>query len=226
MILISLQQSDPSVTTNSDLATLVGDACVALLVDVRNPANERLVVDVARKFRISKLGDEIRTWTFSESRKPDELAVGLATLREVRVLKVDDCEKFMDHANADVSREAVTGFASLQVPEVIDVFSKRWAKLPGAMKSIARDGMTSNKTQAEAYTKALIAGRFGQVDGSSLEKVTAVLGQNHPSILALLESQEGLLKKVIRLNGEGKDKLETNVTLKGPFTVETWICLD
>lgn len=226
MILISLQQSDPSVTTNSDLATLVGDACVALLVDVRNPANERLVVDVARKFRISKLGDEIRTWTFSESRKPDELAVGLATLREVRVLKVDDCEKFMDHANADVSREAVTGFASLQVPEVIDVFSKRWAKLPGAMKSIARDGMTSNKTQAEAYTKALIAGRFGQVDGSSLEKVTAVLGQNHPSILDLLESQEGLLKKVIRLSGDGKDKLETNVTLKGPFTVETWICLD
>lgn len=226
MILGSLQQLDPSVASNSDLVSLVSDACVALLADSRNPANERLVVDVARRFRISKLGDEIRTWTFSESRKPDELAVGLATLREIQVLKVDDCEKLMDHANADVSREAVTGFASLQVPEVIEVFSKRWAKLPGAMKSIARDGMTSNKTQAEAFTKALIAGKFGQVDGSSLEKVTAVLGQNHPSVVALLESQEGLLKKVIRLNGGDPDKLLTNVTLKGPFTVETWINLE
>lgn len=226
IVLGSLLQMDPSVAANSDLASLVGDACVALLENSRNPANERLVVDVARRFRISKLGDEVRAWALSESRKPEELAVGLATLREIKVLKAEDCEKLMDHANADVTREAVTGFASLQGEQVIDVFSKRWAKLPGALKSIARDGMTSNKTQAEAFTKALIAGKFGKVDASSLEKVTAVLGQDHPSVKALLESQEGLLKKVIRLNGGDPDKLLTNVTLKGPFTVETWICLD
>ncbi len=226
MMLSSLLQLDPSVAANSDLASLIGDACVALLEDLKNPENERLVVDVSRRFRISKLGDEVRAWAFSQSRKPEELSVGLATLREIQVLKAEDCEKLMDHANADVTREAVTGFASLQSEAVIDVFSKRWAKLPGALKSIARDGMTSNKTQAEVFTKALIAGKFGKVDGSSLEKVTAVLGQNHPSVKALLESQEGLLKKVIRLNGGDPDKLLTNVTLKGPFTVETWISLD
>ncbi len=226
MMLSSLLQLDPSVAANSELASLIGDACFSLLEDSRNPANERLVVDVSRRFRISKIGEEVRAWAFSQSRKPEELAIGLATLREIQVLKAEDCEKLMDHANADVTREAVTGFASLQGESVIDVFSKRWAKLPGALKSIARDGMTSNKIQAEVFTKALIAGKFGKVDGSSLEKVTAVLGQNHPSVKALLESQEGLLKKVIRLNGGDPDKLLTNVTLKGPFTVETWISLD
>jgi putative membrane-bound dehydrogenase-like protein len=225
-VLGSLLQIDPSVAANSDLGSLVGDACVALLGDSKNPTNERLVVDVARRFRIAKLGDEVRTWAFSQSSKPEDLAVGLATLREIKVLKAEDCEKLMDHANADVSREAVTGFATLPGQEVIDVFSKRWATLPGALKSIARDGMTSNIVQAEAFTKALIAGKFGKVDASSLEKVTVVLGQNHPSVLFLLESQEGLLKKVIRLNGGDPDKLLTNLTLKGPFTVETWISLD
>ncbi len=225
-LLSSLLQVDASVAAIPDFVAAVGDACEALLQDSRNPENERLVVDVVRRFRILKLGEEVRAWTFSQSRKPDELAVGLATLREIKFLKAADYQKLLDHAEDIVKREAVTGFASMPGPEVIDVFSKRWATLPGALKSIARDGMTSNKVQAEAYTKALSEGKFGQVDGSSVEKVSAVLGQDHPAVAALLKSQEGLLKSVIRLSGNGKDRLLTNVTLSGAFTVETWIKLD
>ncbi len=225
-VLSSLLQVDASVAAIPDFASAVGDACAALLVDSRNPANERLVVDIVRRFRISKLGDEVRAWAFSESRNPGELAVGLATLREIKVLKAEDCLKLIDHKDEKVKREAVTGFASLPGQEVIDVFSQRWAALPGALKSIARDGMTSNKIQAEAYTKALTAGKFGTVDASSVEKVSAVLGQEHPTVIALLESQEGLLKKVIRLKGGEQDRLLTNVTLSGAFTVETWINLE
>lgn len=181
-------QVDASVTSNPELAAAIGDACVAWLATSRNPANESLVVNLARKFRISKLGDEVRSWTMSKSRKPAELAMGLATLREMKVLKTDDCESLMDHADDKVKREAVTGFASISEPRVIEQFSKRWSKLPGALRSIARDGMTSNKTQAEAFAQALIDGKFGQVDGASLEKVTAVLGKEHPSVVSLQKS--------------------------------------
>jgi len=224
-LLSSLLQVDASVANIPDFVATVGDACMALLKDSRSAESERLAVDMARRFRISTLGDEVRAWAFADSRKPQELAVGLATLREIHVLKAEDCEMLMDHANADVSREAVTGFASLPGAEIVDVLAKRWASMPGALKSIARDGMASNKTQAEHFTKALIAGKFGKIDASSLEKVMSVLGQSHPAVVALLESQEGLLKKVIRLSGGGQDRLLTNVTLSGPFTVETWIHL-
>ena len=224
-LLSSLLQVDASVANLPDFVAAVGDACVALLQDARTPENERLVVDVARRFRISKLGDEVRTWSFSPSRKPDELAVGLAALREIKILKAEDCKNLLDHADDKVRREAVTGFASMPGQEVIDAFSKLWTNLPGALKSIARDGMTSNKAQAEAFTKALSEGKFGQVDISSVEKVSAVLGHDHPTVMVLLKSQEGLLKSVIRLTGGGRDRLLTDVTLSGPFTVETWIKL-
>ena len=226
MVLSSLIQVDASVAAIPDFAAAVGDSCVALLENARNPTNERLVVDLTRRFRISKLGAEVHAWTFAGSRIAADLAVGLATLREINLLKAEDCQGLMDHADDKVRREAVMSFASLPDPSVIDVFSKRWATLPGAFKSIARDGMTSNKVQAEVFTKALIAGKFGVVDASSLEKVMVVLGQEHPTVIALLESQEGLMKKVIRLSGGPKDRLLTNVTLSGAFTVETWINLN
>ncbi|MES2982514.1 MAG: family 16 glycoside hydrolase [Verrucomicrobiota bacterium] len=225
-LLNSLLQVDASVAAIPDFAAAVGDACEALLKESRNPENERLVVDLVRRFRISKLGEEVREWAFSPSRKPEELAIGLATLREIKFLKAADYEKLLDHADDKVRREAVTGFASMPGPEVIELFSKRWATLPGALKSIARDGMTSNKIQAEAFTKALGEGKFGQVDGSSVEKVSAVLGYDHPAVTALLKSQEGLLKSVIRFTGNPQDRILTNVTLGGAFTVETWIKLN
>jgi putative heme-binding domain-containing protein len=192
-VLAVMSQVDASVTSNPELMAAIGDACMAWLATSRNPANEGLVVNLARKFRISKLGDEVRSWTTSANRKPAELASGLATLREMKVLKTDDCESFMDHADEKVKREAVTGFASLSDPRVIEEFAKRWSRLSGALRSIARDGMTSNKSQAEVFAKALIDGKFGQVDAASVEKVSAVLGKEHPSAVILMKSGETVL---------------------------------
>lgn len=192
-VLKMMLQMDPAAGSKPDLALAIENSSKRLLEVSRNPANERLVMDLARKFRISQLGDEVRAWAFSPSRKPEELAAGLATLREIKSLKPEDCEKLLDHPNDKIRREAVAGFSSFPGEHVIEVFSKHWSKLPGALRSIARDGMTSNKTQTEVFTKALIDGKFGQVDAASVEKVTAVLGKEHPSVVILLKSSEMVL---------------------------------
>jgi putative heme-binding domain-containing protein len=98
--------------------------------------------------------------------------------------------------------------------------------MPGALRSVAVDGMTSTPAKAEEFAIAVSANRFGTVDGYALEKVSAALGNGHPALETLLKSQKGLLKQIIRLSGDPSGRVLTNVTLDGPFTVECWIRLD
>lgn len=225
-LLRSMLQLDASIAAIPELAKAVGDASSALLKDSRTPATERLVVDLARRFRIAALTSEVRSWTHDASRKSNELAIGLATLREMGALAIEDFDDLLDHADDQVRREAVIGFASLPGTEIINEFATRWPSMPGALRSLAIDGMTANPAKAETYATALAANRFGPVDVSALEKISAALGNQHPAVQSLLKSQEGLLKQVIRLNGDPAGRLLTNITLNGPFTVECWIRLN
>jgi putative membrane-bound dehydrogenase-like protein len=222
----AMLQLDPAVAAIPELAAAVGGACAELLRASRTAEREKLVVDLARRFRIASLASEVRAWAFAPSRNPAELAGGLATLREIGAVSAEDCARFLDHEDDTVRREAVTGFATLPGAEVVDEFAGRWAGMPGALRSLAVDGMTSNPAKAEAYALALAGGKFGGVDGSIIEKITAALGDAHPALDTLLKSQKGLLKPVIRLGGGPDERVGVNVTLEGPFTVECWIRLD
>ena len=64
------------------------------------------------------------------------------------------------------------------------------------------------------------------LDDASLDKLVTVLGADDADVSAILAGLEGAMRPVLRLTGAAVDIAETNLDLRGPFTVETWIKLD
>ncbi len=216
---------DPKVAAIPTLALAVEAASLKLLEEKRTDERQRLVVELARRFRLRPLAGEVNAWLAANDRNASDLAVGLGTLREIGVVDPEQFRAHLDHPDSAVRREAVTGFASAEGSAVIAELGKRWAGLSGALRSLAVNGMTSGTIKAEAFANALAAGEFPGFDGSVVEKLIAVLGAEHPSVVAMLKANDGLLRPVLRLDG-GSGRILTSTTLKGPFTIETWIRLD
>ncbi|GBD35060.1 hypothetical protein HRbin36_00164 [bacterium HR36] len=63
------------------------------------------------------------------------------------------------------------------------------------------------------------------LDPVLLERLQIVLGP-HPELLALLQKHGDLLRPVLLLDGGDASFVDEPITLRGPFTVETWIRLD
>jgi putative heme-binding domain-containing protein len=64
-----------------------------------------------------------------------------------------------------------------------------------------------------------------EIDGATFDKLQAVLGED-ADLGALMQEMASLFRPVLRLNGEDNAWSETDLTLEGPFTVETWVKLD
>lgn len=225
-LLDSLTRLDPQLLANPTLAAMVTKTCRAILGDGNNPnpADRELVLQLTRLLRLKELEPVIAGW-LGTSQKPAEIAAILSALREIGSTRIEDFARLVDHADDSVRRAAVGALASAGDLKTVSLLAERWPRLPGALRSIAIDGMTSSKAKAEAFAKEAAAGKFQGLDGGAYERLILVLGERDPSVVELLSKTEGLLTRVIRLP-DGKGKLDTPVDLDGPFTVETWIKLD
>jgi putative heme-binding domain-containing protein len=225
-MLQALTRLDAGLAANPKLAAIVSGTAIALLKDQRSDANERLAVQLARRFRLAALAPEVSRWLLGNNRTPAELADGLAALRETGGAKLQDFRPHLDHADDKVRREALIGFGSIDDAAIVTELASRWEKLPGALRSLAVDGMASSATKADAFARAMAGGKFPGFDGAAVEKVVAVLGIDHPAVTTLLSQSEGLLRPVIQLGGSADGGVLTNITLPGPFTIEGWIRLE
>ena len=225
-VLQALTRLDAGVAANPKLAAIVGDAASALLNDQRGDSTERLAVQLARRFRLAVLAPEVSQWLLGKNRTPAELAEGLAALRETGGAKPGDFRPHLDHADDKVRREALIGFGSIDDAAIVTELAGRWEKLPGALRSLAVDGMASTPAKADAFARAMAGGKFPGFDGAAVEKAVAVLGIDHPAVTTLLSQSEGLLRPVIQLVGNADGGVLTDLTLTGPFTIEGWVRLE
>jgi putative membrane-bound dehydrogenase-like protein len=225
-MLKAMLRLDPGVASDPMLGEIVGAAAVALLESNRNAGNERLVVQLARRFRIAALSSEVSNWLQDPSRSTAELVEGLAALRESGAATLPTFRPYLDHAEETVRREALIGFASIDDVAVVAELASRWNALTGAARSLAIDGMVSGAAKAEALARSLGDGELGGFDGAAVEKVVAALGPEHPAVTTLLTQSGGLLRPVIQLTGAASGRVKTNIHLEGPFTLEGWIRLE
>ena len=63
-----------------------------------------------------------------------------------------------------------------------------------------------------------------ELDGVLLDRLQALL-QDDPDLKSLMDSMESLSAKVLDLDGSDKAFVDSNLTLEGPFTVESWVKL-
>jgi len=222
-LLKSLLQLDPAATSDPVLRAAVGSATEAMVATDSSTAP--LAFDLARRFRLK----ELVPWLVIRSvtaKSPDELAVSLRVLNEIQAADAELAKSHLDHPNEAVAREALIGFASAGGPDAVEEIAKRWASLSGALRQFAMNGMLSNKESAATFAKMVAAGGFAGFDPSAVEKLSAVLGADHPAFKELLSKVDGLLAPVIRLPGKKDAVVATGLKLDGPFTLETWIKLD
>jgi len=224
-VLSNLTRLDPSQLANPALAKIVAAACQSLLAAEPGPANRPLVLQVAKLFRLADLEPVIAGWA-EQATTPADMTAALSTLREIGSGRIELFEKLVAHPDDSVRREALSALAAVNDPKVIPLIASLWEKLPGAMRTLAVNGLTSDKQKAAAFATAAGQGSFKNLEGGVLERLLLVLGEKDPAMAGLLKMNEGLLARIIRLPGDPKAKVPLNLNLDGPFTVETWIRLD
>ena len=222
-LLTALLQLDPASASNPVLREAVGKATQEMVA--QDASSMPLVMDLARRFRLTELAPLLREQAV-KAKAPDQLAALLRTLNEIQAADPKLAESLLDHADPAVSREALIGYASSGGPAAVAVVAKRWPSLSGAMRQFAVNGMVLKKDSAEAFAKRVAAGEFAGFDPSALEKLQAALGSNHPAFRELLQKVDGLLTPVLRFPGKQDTIIATDLSLDGPFTVETWVKFD
>ena len=222
-LLKTLALLDPATTNRDDLRERVGKAALAMLQE--KPETLPLVLDLARRLRIKALAPMLME-KLVLTKSPADLAALLRTLNEIQAADPKVFATFLDHADPAVAREALAGLSASGGPQAVEVIAKRWNAMSGVLRQFAIDGMLSSKASAAAFAVSAAAGGFTGFDPSVAEKLSGVLGGEHPALRALLAKVPGLLLPVLRLPGKPGAVVATGIDLAGPFTIETWIKLD
>jgi hypothetical protein len=98
---------------------------------------------------------------------------------------------------------------------------------PTAERRAALGGLSSTKAGALALVATVRAGAIAkdELDGPTFDKLQAVLGDDK-DLATLMNEMASFFRPALRLDGNDNAWSETDVTLDGAFTVETWVKLD
>ncbi len=156
---------------------------------------------------------------------------GLAALRALRELHGTYVELFQNIARfaaaENVRNEALAALAASKNEAGPGMLLDFWPDLKSAQRKLALDRLTGTRAGAQSVVAALKSGVIAktEVDGTALDKLQTVLGDS-ADLKELLGDMASLFRPCLRLNGEDNAWTESDITLDGAFTVETWMKLD
>ncbi len=214
----SLLSFDASAASDENLRRAVAGAASVL-----EAGDKDLVLALARKFR---LGELVPVVTKLADSGAIPRAKALKTLNEMGSVDPQNFEPFLADANPDIRREAVIGYSASSGAAGVPKIAAMWANLPGVLRELSVNGMLRTEEGAAAFALAAASGQFKDMGTSAVERTVAQLGMDHPAVQKLLASSEGLLMPVISLSGNPQESIPIDVTLKGAFTLESWVFLN
>ena len=158
--------------------------------------------------------------------RPESLAA-LGALRELKSDRVDLFSKLAEKGGPAEQQAAVAALAASRNPQGPLQLASLFPNLSADSRRTALASLTGTKAGATALVKSVRSGAIpkDELDGTTLDKLQAVLG-NDADLAALLADMASFFRPVLRLNGEDNAWSETDLTLDGAFTVETWVKLD
>lgn len=221
-LLKSLLQLDPTAAGDPALRQAVGRATEAMVK--ADPGALPLAAELARRFRLKESAPLFRAQ--AAKAQGAELASVLRTLNEIQAADPELCRAHLDDEDAAVLHEALVGYGATGGAAAVAGIAERWLHLSGAARQFAVTGMLASRESAVAFAKGLAADGFSGFEPAVVERLAAVLGREDPAFVNLLEKVKGLLAPVIRFPGEEGAVIATDLTLEGPFTVESWVKLD
>ena len=158
--------------------------------------------------------------------------IQLAAVRALGNLKSSVSEPFVRLAatanDAQLREAAVLALASSKASDAGNQLLKLWASLSTGLRRSAMDRLAGTTAGAKTIVGAIRDGvmKKEELDGLTVEKLQAVLGQNDPGLAALLGELDSLFRPVLALNGHDDAWTDPGLNLEGAFTVESWVRLE
>jgi putative membrane-bound dehydrogenase-like protein len=194
-------------------------------------ATRPLALRLTSAFKLTQMEAVLNEALLSERDLTDLQIVEL--LRALRELGANQLEGvvipvWILSRNSEIANEAVVTLASSRNPSAPEfILSKFWSRLSESQQRVSLATLAGSKHGAQAIVKAAQHGTLEKADleHGLVEKLSAVIPEDR-DLHALMEKLSLLLRPALRLNGKEEAWLDSNITLEGPFTVETWIKLD
>ena len=198
----------------SRLTPLMEDAAVELLTE-----DPELAVKLGSGFKLKKLEEPL----IALLNNPQRQLLVLRALRELGSTRADLFAPLaMGSRVKEVRQEAVLALTAAPT-HLLGL----WSHLDSDQRRLALDQLASSRSGAEAILSHRTSDAKSNLnlDGPVLEKMLAVLSDD-PRLKSLLESMGSVVRSGLRLDGRKESYVASSITLRGPFTVETWIRLD
>jgi putative heme-binding domain-containing protein len=224
-----LYENRSRLADHTALAPLLTDALRSLVKNDPSDANLELLLKLASGFRLSSLEEDVaRIAQRAAGKTPAALALAaVRTLRELKSPRVDLFKAFAASANAELQREAVLALAAAKSDAAVPALLELWPSLNSALRRVTVDRLASSAAGARQLVAAVGSGAISrdELDGYTLDKLSAVLPDD-AAVKQLVAELGNSLKPVLRLSGGDGDYVDTDLTLRGPFTVECWVKFD
>lgn len=190
-------------------------------------SKRQLAIQLVTAFRITSFESDLLATLQQTGNAPANQIAALRALREIGTSK-DDLFATLAGSTSDrvVRQEAILTLASSKSEHAPALAVGLLPRLNGLQRTLVLNRLVATKPGATALVKAVKDGSFpkSDLDAATLDKLNAIL-PGDADVEALLSQLASNFQSVLRLDGKDDAYLDTDITLDGPFTFETWVKL-
>jgi putative heme-binding domain-containing protein len=159
--------------------------------------------------------------------RDDSRREALIGLQQLRTTKPEAIAALIGVAPADVSSLALRALVASRSPQASVLAMRLYPTLTVNDRKLVLDGISGTKAGAKAIAAGLADKSIAVADIEIpvAEKLAIALGDS-PELAIVSAQLGGVFRSVLTLDGSDEAVAGTAISLKGPFTVETWVRLD
>lgn len=216
LLLVTRTDLDPT-----KVGPVVTEAARSLLK--QGVAERALAAQLIGGFQLLELEDELLALVAREDSRRDAL-VGL---QQLRLTKPEAVAALVGVAPADISNLALRALVAARAPQAAGLAMGFYPKLSVNDRKVVLDGISGTKAGAKAIAVGLAdkSVAVADIEIPVAEKLAIALGDS-PELAAVSAQLGGVFRSVLTLDGSNDAVAKSGLTLKGAFTVETWVRLD
>ena len=200
---------------------VVAESARSLLA--QGAAERALAAQLIGGFQLLELEDGLLALVAREESRRE----ALAGLQQLRTTKPEAVVGLVGAAPADVSRLALRALVASRAPQAAGLAMSLYPKLDVNDRKVVLDGISGTKAGAKAIAAGLAdkSVAVADIETPVAEKLAIALGDS-PELATVSSLLGGVFRSVLALDGTDEAVAHANLSLKGPFTVETWVRLD
>jgi len=216
ILLVTRTDLDPA-----KVGPVVAEAAQALLA--QGVAERALAAQLIGGFQLLDLEEGLLALVARE----DSRREALIGLQQLRTTKPEAIAALIGVAPAEISNLALRALVASRAPQASALAMKLYPTLSVNDRKVVLDGISGTKAGAKAIAAGLAdkSVAVADIETPVAEKLAIALGDS-PELAIVSAQLGGVFRSVLALDGSDEAVAGTAISLKGPFTVETWVRLD